>query len=248
VPRILKTVAPRIRKSIEERGLLTSAFRSVLLPVHLLREYRETRLRDVPTERSEFDREHGVETDGEFAGWTYLSDLEIPSANWIRGSDYTPIWPERLHAGLALVPVKFEDFVFVDFGSGKGRAILIASEYPFKRVIGIEFSPQLHAMAQRNIAKYQPRKCAVVESVCADFLECPLPPEPLVLFFFHPCDRASTIRIMTRIAESLRAHPRELYLIYVAPPAPIEQVLDSAECLTKVAHNSDRYIHVYKGR
>jgi len=41
VPRILKTVVPRIRKSIEERGLLVSAFRSVLLPIHLLQQYRE---------------------------------------------------------------------------------------------------------------------------------------------------------------------------------------------------------------
>jgi SAM-dependent methyltransferase len=248
VPRILKTVIPRIRKSIEERGLLVSAFRSVLLPLHLVREYRERPRPDAPAERSEFDREYGVETDGDLDDWTHLSDLEIPSKNWIRGHNYSPIQPEQFQIALTVVPLPFEELVFVDFGSGKGRALLLASEFPFKEIVGIEFSPELHAVAQKNIARFQSpqRKCAAVESVCCDFLEFPLPLEPSVLFFFNPCDKTALGWIIARIAESLDAHPRELYVIYVAPDETKERMLDSAPHLTKVARTSESYVCVYK--
>jgi hypothetical protein len=70
---------------------------------------------------------HGVETDGKYRKWTYLSDLDIPSPNWIEGNDYLPIEPERFKRVLASLDITFEDFTFVDFGSGKGRALLLAS-------------------------------------------------------------------------------------------------------------------------
>jgi SAM-dependent methyltransferase len=250
MPRLLRTVVPRIRKSIEERGLLVSLSRSVLLPLHLLREYREARgLRATP-EPSPFDQDYGVQTDGELEDWTYLSDLEIPSSNWIHGHDYAPVSPEQFHAAFAHLALKFEDYVFVDFGSGKGRALLLASEFPFKRIVGVEFSPELHAIAQRNIAQYQSsrRKCAAVESVCMDFLEFPLPLEPSVLFFFDPCDDALLGRMMTRIAQSVAAHARELYLVYIAPTKPNERVLDSADRLVKIVRDSKTCVCVYKAR
>ena len=250
MPRILKTIVPRIRKSIEERGLLVSLSRSVLLPIHLLREYHETRAPHAPQEPSAFDREYGVETDGEIEDWTYLSDLEIPSSNWIHGNNYAPVWPEQFRTARATVPLRYEDYVFVDFGSGKGRALLLASEYPFRKIVGVEFSPELHAAAQRNISNYQSprRKCAAVESVCADFLEFPLPLEPSVLFFFDPCDRTVLRRMTARLSQSLKAHPRELYLIYVAPSTANRQVLDSAECLERIAGNTEQHVCVYKAR
>jgi len=49
---------------------------------------------------------------------------------------------------------RLRDFTFVDLGSGKGRVLLMASHYPFKRIIGVEFIPELHQVAQENIRKY----------------------------------------------------------------------------------------------
>jgi SAM-dependent methyltransferase len=250
MPRILRTVVPRIKRSIEERGLLVSLCRSVLLPIHLLREYRES-LRLRPTqETSSFDREHGVDTDGELDGWVYLSDLEISSPNWIHGTNYTPIEPERFRMILSCLALRFEDFVFVDFGSGKGRALLLASEFPFKRIVGIEFSPELHAGAQRNVAKYNsaPRRCAAVESVCMDFLEFSLPLEASVLFLFSPSDAYVLAKLLVKAAESLHAQPRLLYLVYVAPDAAKEHLLDSTGCLTKLVRNADQHFCVYRAK
>ena len=51
------------------------------------------------------------------------------------------------------------DYTLVDFGSVEGRVLLIASEVPFRRVIGVEFSPDLHSVAAANIAKYGASAC-----------------------------------------------------------------------------------------
>ena len=260
MPRVLKTVIPRIRKSLHERGLLVSLSRSVLLPIHLLQEYTEarklgatklgaTKLGATGAEklRSEFDREYDVTTDGDIDGWTYLSDLNIPSANWINGRNYMPIAPFRFHAALSSLKIRFEDFVFIDFGSGKGRALLLASDFAFKRVVGVEFAPELHAIAQRNIQKYGARrKSGPVESVCMDFLVFPLPAEPSVFFFFDPCENAVLIQLLRRIRQSLDENPRMAYIVYIAPTPSRKALLDASEWMVKEKDDADVRFCVYR--
>src|ERR1700688_3075147 len=154
MPRVTKTIIPRIKQSLRDRGLATSLYRSILLPVHLFKEYRAAKALRPTASSSDFDRQNGVNTDGKFDGWTYLSDLDIPSPNWIEANDYAAIEPEHFSRVLADSRIAFEDFTFIDFGSGKGRALLLASEYPFRRIVGLEFSPELHLTAEENIARY----------------------------------------------------------------------------------------------
>ena len=177
---------------------------------------------------------HGVDTDGERGGWTYLNDLDIASPNWIHGVNYVGIEPARFLAALLSVDVRHEDFAFIDFGSGKGRALLMASEFPFRKVMGIEFSPELHAVAQNNIRQYRPRPngCHTVETVCMDFVDFELPPEPAVLYFYEPCDDELFGRVIENIRRSLIAHPRPLHLIYMAPGNK-EALLDTVDFLVK---------------
>jgi len=77
---------------------MASLRRGARLPGQLLREYRLARSLPRNLPRSAFDTEHGVDTDGELGGWTYLSDLEIASPNWIHGVNYTAVEPERFAA------------------------------------------------------------------------------------------------------------------------------------------------------
>ncbi len=248
MPRVLRTVVPRIKKSLRQRGLLGSMRRSFLLPIHLFREYRLARTLTASPERSEFDRTLGVETDGDLQDWTYLSDLDIPSPNWINGKDYCPIEPERLTRVLSSLPIKHQDFIFVDFGSGKGRALLVASQFPFRKIIGIEFSPELHAVADRNIAGYRSRAqlCPDIESVCMDFTSFQLPPEPAVLFFFDPCDEPVLVQVLKNVEDSLRRHPRDMLICYVAPR--LRRLMDSACFLQKVSVNEELQFCVYCSR
>jgi len=254
MPRIARTIVPRIRKSIQERGVWASIGRSVLLPIHLVREYRERRHLRPTQARDSFDQEFNVDTAGEFDGWTYLSDLAIPSKNWIHGNNYAAIEPARFRTAMGKLRVRFEDFIFVDFGSGKGRALLMAAGFPFKRIVGVEFSPTLNAIAQSNIQKREFSGNSPIEkmpgrrvdSVCMDFLDFPLPLEPSVFFLFDPCDEYVLGKLLARIEDSLRLQPREIRLVYVAPTAGKEQLLDSARFLTRVEKDSAQRYSVYR--
>jgi hypothetical protein len=241
---------PRIKKSLRERGLVTSLCRSFLLPVHLFREYRAAKSLRPDGQASEFDREYGVDTDGRFEGWTYLSDLNIPSSNWIDGNDYAAIEPVRFRRVLAGFDIAFEDYTFVDFGSGKGRALLLASEYPLKRIRGLEFSPELHRTAEENIRRYTSatQKCRDIKSLNGDFADYALPPEASVLFFFHPCRIRVLSAVVAGIGQSLLSHPRPLYVAYVAPTKEQEQLFASAGFLEKIFDSAEFRFCLYRGR
>ena len=251
MPRVTRTIIPRIKKSLREGGLVTSLCRSFLLPVHLFREYRATRSLRPDSHASEFDREHRVDTDGRFEGWTYLSDLDIPSPNWIDGNDYAAIEPERFKRALASFDdIALGDFTFIDFGSGKGRALLLASEYPFKRILGLEFSPELHRTAEENIRRYgsTTQKCRNIQSLNVDFADYALPPEASVLFFFHPCRTRVLSEVVAGIRRSLLSHPRPLYIAYVAPTPEQEQLFASAGFLEKILASAEFRFCLYRAR
>ena len=78
----------------------------------------------------------------------------------------------------------FRDFTFLDLGSGKGRTLLMASDYAFRKIVGVELLQSLHQIAQENLLKYKSdsQKCFVLESVCADATDFPLPDGGLVVY------------------------------------------------------------------
>ncbi len=239
---------PRIRKSLRERGLVTSLRRSFLLPVHLFKEYRAAKALRPDTYVSAFDEQYGVQTDGGFRGWTYLSDLDIPSKNWIDGNDYAAIEPFRFHRVMASFNIAFDGYTFIDFGSGKGRALLLASEFPFKRIVGLEFSPQLHRTAEENIRRYRSatQKCRDIQSLNMDFTDYVLPPEPSVLFFFHPCRIPVLWRVVGQISRSLSAHSRPLYIAYVAPTPEQKQLFALVRRLEETCENAEFRFCLYR--
>jgi SAM-dependent methyltransferase len=200
--------------------------RSLSLPAYLLRQYREVRELRGMVVQSEFDQAHGVDTEGEHAGWTHLSDLDIASPNWIEGRDYAAIKPERFTRVLGSLDIPWAEYTFIDFGSGKGRALLLASEFPFKRIVGLEFSPELHRVAEANIGLYRSagQKCRDIQSLNLDFVDFSLPNEPLVLFFFDPCRGSALEKLMKRIRELLLVNPSPVYAAYVAPDAEVERL------------------------
>jgi SAM-dependent methyltransferase len=243
MPRLWKTIIPRVKKSFAKRGVVASIFRSVLLPIQLYREHKVAKELARDNSRSEFDLTYGVNTDGDIGGVTYLSDLEIPSPNWIYGSNYVAIEPERFMAAILNLDIDFEEFLFIDLGSGKGRALLLASRFPFKKIIGIEFSRELHLSSEQNIRKYSSpeQKCKSIESVCMDFTEFSLPPEPLVLYLNLPCDGMPLAKTVENIHRSLREMPRPIYVVFMSPvDKAFKAVLDGAEFLVKIAENNEK--------
>jgi len=55
---------------------------------------------------------------------------------------------------LEALELDYSQFGFVDYGSGRGRLILTAARFPFREVIGVEFSRPLHEEACANIRSY----------------------------------------------------------------------------------------------
>jgi hypothetical protein len=248
MPRVYKTVIPRIRKSIRDYGLARSMLRGVLLPMHLIREYLAVRKLRPDEGKSDFDRAHDVDTDGEFGGWTYLSDLSIPSSNWIEGHDYRAIEPDRFGGVLTSLGIFFDEYTFIDYGSGKGRALLLASDFPFKEIVGLEFSPELHRTAEENISRYRSptQKCKNIRSVIVDFTEFDLPRGPLVLFFFDPCRGQVLEQAVSRIERSLMASSSPVYLAYVAPRSETERLLRASKLLKELSRNVEFNFVIYR--
>jgi len=185
-------------------------------PWIFLAEYRRARTEfERPVAQDEFDLFYGVETSKR----VHVSDLKINNPNWVHSAGYWPTSTEIIKQALSALPIRYEDFVFVDFGSGKGRVLLQASDFPFRRIVGVEFCPELHNIAVGNIARYQShqQKCGEIESVCMDFTQCEIPREPLVAFLYNPSSETITAALANRIAHSLTENPRELWVIYVTP-------------------------------
>lgn len=109
--------------------------------------------------------------------------------------------------------VNFSQSNFVDFGSGKGKALIAASRQPFIRVLGIEVDPKLHAIACRNLdrLKFGP----TVRSMLSD-ASTYLPNErDRVLYFFNPFTGAALHRCLQNIANNSSGITR--YIVYVNP-------------------------------
>ena len=161
----------------------------------------------------DFDWDHRVDTTS--ANVSRRADLLAVLA----GHGYQPSDPALFHESIRGLAIDYSQFQFLDLGSGKGRTLLMASEYPFRRILGVEVVPTLHRAALENIGKYksQTQKCFTLESVCGDARDFQFPPEPLVLFLFNPLPEAGLRVVMANLRASLREHPRPVYVVYHNP-------------------------------
>jgi len=73
---------------------------------------------------------------------------------------------------------------FVDYGSGKGKVLIVAARYGFKKCIGIEYSLEIHKVAEKNMEKLGLTN--QVELVQGDALDYIPSPDDRVLYFFNP--------------------------------------------------------------
>jgi hypothetical protein len=104
----------------------------------------------------QFDRRHGLET----ADPAPLARFSVLDDAFDRRHDkrrYEAVPLVTFARMMGRLPADLSEYVLIDFGSGKGRALLLACQYGFKRIIGLEFATELHGIAQRNIEAYRHR-------------------------------------------------------------------------------------------
>lgn len=170
----------------------------------------------LPTEariNQEFDARHGTDTAEEIR----LDDTGVSAEDASHGQTiYRPVWESEFHAALAILKISFEGFTFVDIGSGKGKMLMLAAEYPFARIVGVEYSPGLNAIAQRNLAIFHSatQRCSALEAILGNALEWDLPKGAVVCLVFNALD-AETMRAFVKHVEGdLFSRAEPAYLIY----------------------------------
>jgi len=108
---------------------------------------------------------------------------------------------------------------FVDIGAGKGRVVLIAAQYGFRKVVGVEFSAALCAIARENVKSFSAKKSGLspMEIVEADATLHHLNADDCILFMYNPFHEGVMKKFMDNVQRSLQENPRKLWLIYNDP-------------------------------
>ena len=163
-----------------------------------------------PFDDRSFDRRHGTDT----GGMVPTSDLDI--------ADEATKWQSNLYLGsparvtrhlIRSLDIDCRDYTFVDYGSGKGRVALVAAEFPFRQVTGVEISRRLHNVAERNLEVYRNGKLqADIDFWCGNALDYQLPPGNLVLHMYHPFG-PDVLKLMLEHIERAAADPGRTILV-----------------------------------
>ncbi len=192
---------------------------------------------------ADFDWDHHVNTTSAAVGWR---DRLLGVFHSAYQPSEPAIFHEMLDALRRQFGIDFHDFTFIDLGSGKGRTLLMASDYPFRRIVGVELLPALHRIAQDNLSKYrrEGQKSFALEAVCADARDFVFPAEPSVLYLFNPLPETGFRQVVMNLEESLRLYPRAVYVLYHNPL--LDHVLSHSAALGKAG--GTRQYSIYASR
>jgi SAM-dependent methyltransferase len=161
-----------------------------------------------------FDLRFGTDT----VRWVEINSLHFESEHKKDGFSYipSPVIPLRTLLRELDLP---KDGVFVDFGSGKGRVLLIAAQSGFQRIIGVEFSPELCQIARENIKAFlrKTQITARMEVIQSDAATFSIDRECNVIFMYHPFEKGVLTRVLVNLRGSLIQFPRKIWVIYNNP-------------------------------
>lgn len=215
---LFRSIVRKFHKSLVTRGFFGTCWFLCAGTVRLIRKWIRLQSPAARSQRARelaFDQQFGLDTCGRIP----LSSLDVDAGNWMHGHGYQAIGPVEFYEELKPFEIRYQDFTFIDFGSGKGRALLLASRLPFQRVVGVEFSKTLHDIAESNVEKFAAQnQCrAEIELHCMDATEFPLPEGPLVLYMNNPFDEQVMDRLIDHVSASMQHHPRRMVVCYYTP-------------------------------
>lgn len=154
-----------------------------------------------------FDARHGTDTGGVEPLWK----LKIESANVGHGHRYQAADESIILEAFDTLGVDPKGFTFVDLGTGKGRPLLVAARYGFRHVIGVEFAPELCAIARSNLAIMG---IANGEVHAMDAAEYVFPQTDLVIFFYNSFGPEVLGGVFDQIA---KVKDHQVHFVYVRP-------------------------------
>jgi SAM-dependent methyltransferase len=168
--------------------------------------------------RHPFDEEFGVRTSGLVAG-RHLKSGHVHDRH---ATAYYGVAPSVFHALLrrwrrSRPGCALEEVSFIDVGAGMGRAVLLAAESPFRRVVGVELNPTLARIARRNLALWRTsgRALAPMKMICGDAVEFQLPQGPCLAFMFNPFGAPVMRRLLAAWRKAMDGRAAQLDILYV---------------------------------
>jgi SAM-dependent methyltransferase len=201
---------------------LASAFWRAM--VELTPSHRQARYGDL-----DYDLERSVNTTR--ANVSFTTQMKAT----LSGSAYYASDPWLFESIMQALPIYFEEFTFIDLGSGKGRALMLAAEYLFRRIVGVELMPELHQACEENIQAYKSAgtKAPNIESICMDARDFHFPPEPLVIYLFNPFPEPVFAAVLKNLRASAFENPRPIFIAYRY--VELERFLAESDWLVKEA-------------
>jgi len=131
---------------------------------------------------------------------------------------YSGSQPGVMRKVFAMLPGAAQ-YSFLDLGCGKGRPLLVATEFPFKEIVGIELSLALAQIARNNAEimsnHYSGRRRVRIE--VGDATKSPIPSGDVVLFMANPFDEAMIRKMAVRVEAALALEERRIFVVYLNP-------------------------------
>jgi SAM-dependent methyltransferase len=181
-----------------------------------LREWRIRHYDDLLKRPHPIDSEYGIHTSGAIAS-EILYGSKRAALDYVF---YVGSQPGVIRRSLALIP-NMPSTILIDLGCGKGRVLAVASEFPFREIVGVELSESLAFVAAKNMEIVRRRftKRSPIRVVVDDAVEFPFPDSPLAIFLFNPFGKASMRRLVSRLETALAGPWRShgIHIVYYNP-------------------------------
>lgn len=158
------------------------------------------------------DKLSGAETAGIVDFW----HLRNPASGAQDGESYIPTKSASFAVLMKRLDIDHADYSFFDFGAGKGRVALMASRLPFQKVVGIEYSAQLVAIAEKNL-RTQGAASDRVQIAHADASTFELPASNSVYYFYNPFGRETMRNVVRNIERALTKGRFKCVVAYLRP-------------------------------
>jgi predicted RNA methylase len=162
-----------------------------------------------------FDKDHGLDT----GGTTQLADLVIAGPYRRFGTTHIASDPDEFSGAVASLDIEHKDYTFIDLGSGKGRALVLALSYPFRRVVGVEFALELHRVAEANLISLAATGTDIrrIDLFHADVTNFSFPDEPSVIYLYNPFEGEVMHKVVQRVLQAHAANARPIFILYANP-------------------------------
>ncbi len=147
-----------------------------------------------------------------------LNNLTLAGKTSIENHHYQGASYYILFKVFNLLPQELKNKTLIDYGCGKGRALFVAEDCGFKKLIGVDIAKELIDDAKNNEVLYKKKNLdSQFRFEFEDATKYKIPNDADVFYFFNPFGKLILQDVITNIKVSVKEHPRCVYCVYLNP-------------------------------